>query len=167
MKPAPGVEVEKQPTAALFACLLVNEAANDGEAGMSAVAQVIINRLHKPQRYGDTIAAVILQPWQFSCLNRDVRHLFLDVERFGVPAYRTAETVVARALTGTLENTVGSATHYCTNGAHGTLPLWGHDDAEYLAAGHTHPHWYSKQMIESGQTYETATIGRQTFGCTS
>lgn len=163
MRPAPGVPIEKQPTAALFACLLVNEAANDGEPGMAAVAEVVLNRLHRPHRFGDTIAAVILQPWQFSCLNRDVRERFLDVARFGADAYAEAEVIVARALTDRLVSTVGSATHYCTNGLHGTQSLWGHDDSDSIKAGHR-PRWYSKQEIEAGNTYQTAVIGRQTFG---
>lgn len=162
MKPAPGVDVTMQPVAALFACLLVNEAANDGIPGMSAVAQVVLNRLHRPKRFGQSLRDVILQPYAFSCLNRDVRARFLDIGRFGAAAYAQAETIVEQALNGVLTNTVGDATHYCTNGAHGTLALWGYDDSDRMAAGH-HPAWYSKQEIEAGNTVQTAVIGRQTF----
>lgn len=168
MKPAPGIPIEQQPQGALFACLLVREAANDGEPGMSAVAQVIMNRVARPKRFGDTISAVILQPWAFSCLNRNDpnREKFTRSHVLDPNSYAIAEFIVSEALGGSLPDTVGPATHYCTNGAHGTLPLWGHDDAEWIAKGH-HPRWYSKQCIEEGITKETATIGRQTFGITA
>ena len=168
MKPAPGVAIENQPEPALFACLLVREAGNDGEPGMSAVAQVIMNRLHRPQRFGDTIKEVILHPWAFSCLNANDpnRAKFTDSPHLDPNSYAIAEFIVSEALGGALPNTVGPATHYCTNGLHGTLALWGFDDAEHIASGHP-PRWYSKQAIAAGITKETATIGRQTFGITA
>lgn len=162
LKPAPGVDVEHQPVAALFACLLVNEAANDGIPGMTAVAQVVLNRVKRPRRFGVSLRDVILQPYAFSCLNRNVRDRFLDVARFGAAAYQQAEAIVDQAMNNALPNTVGDATHYCTNGLRGTLPLWGHDDAARIAGGH-HPAWYSKQEIEAGNTVQTAVVGRQTF----
>ena len=168
MKPAPGIDIEHQPEPALFACLLVHEAANDGEPGMSAVAQVVMNRLHRPQRYGATLREVILQPWQFSCLNMHDpnRATFLLSAVRDPDSYAMAEFIVTEAMGGALPDTVGPANAYCTNGLHGTLPLWGFDDSARIAAGH-HPAWYSKQAIESGITHETATIGRQTFGVTA
>lgn len=168
MKPAPGVPIEQQPELALFACLLVREAANDGEPGMSAVAQVVMNRLHRPKRFGDSIREVILQPWAFSCLNRNDpnRAKFLDSPTLDPNSYAIAEFVVSEAMGGALPDTVGPATHYCTNGRHGTLALWGHDDSARIASGH-HMAWYSQQAIESGITTQTATIGRQTFGVTA
>lgn len=168
MKPLPGIQIEDQPEAALFACLLVREAANDGEPGMSAVAQVVMNRLKRPHRYGDTIRHVILQPWQFSCLNLNDpnRARFLDSARIDPNSYAIAEFVVQEATTENLPDTVGPSNTYCTNGQHGTLPLWGHDDADRVSDGH-HPAWYSKQALEQGLTQELATIGRQTFGVTA
>lgn len=162
MRPVPGIEVSQQPIAALFACLLVNEAANDGIPGMTAVAQVVLNRLHRPKRFGTTLRDVILQPYAFSCLNRDVRDRFLDIDRLGAEAYRNAEAIVEQAMNNGLPDTVGDATHYCTNGLHGTLPLWDHDDTARIAAGH-HPAWYSSQEIEAGNTVLIAVVGRQTF----
>ena len=54
----------------------------------------------------------------------------------------------------------------CTNGAHGTLALWGFDDSAHVAAGHP-PRWYSIQCIETGITHLCAVIGRQSYGVTA
>ena len=81
-------------------------------------------------------------------------------------SFAMAEFIVSEAMGESLPDTVGPANVYCTNGLHGTLPLWGHDDSDRIAAGH-HPSWYSQQSIEAGVTRETATIGRQTFGVTA
>ena len=173
VKPVPGIQLEQQPQAVLFAILLVAEAANDGEPGMGAVAQVVINRLKTPARFGRTIREVILQPWAFSSVMPSrgsyVNPLYgklLDLYETDARSYAKAEEIVAQAMAGALADTVGPSTHYCTNGAHGTLALWGHDDAEWIAQGH-HPRWYSKQCIEAGITKLCAVIGRQTFGVTA
>ncbi len=152
----------------MFACCLVAEAANDGEPGMSAVAQVIVNRTKSPKRFGKTAKDVILKPWQFSSFNLSDpnRAKMLDYWHTQPQSYAKAEEIVSRASAGALNDTVGPATHYCTNGLHGTLPLWGCDDASRIAAGKS-PRWHSKQCIESGTTKETAIVGRQTFGVTA
>lgn len=168
MKPVPGIQIEDQPEPVLFACVLVAEAANDGEPGMGAVAQVIMNRLHRPKRFGNTIKEVILHPWAFSSFNANDpnRAKLLELWHLEPQSYAIAEQIVSMADGGSLPDTVGPATHYCTNGLHGTLALWGHDDAQRIASGHRLA-WYSKQAIESGITTQTAVIGRQTFGVTA
>ena len=40
-----------------------------GLASLIAVANVIMNRSKKPERFGDSIEKVCLRPWQFSCWN--------------------------------------------------------------------------------------------------
>ena len=167
MKPVPGIAIEHQPESALFACCLVAEAANDGEPGMAAVAQVIVNRASHTTRFPVTLRGVILQPWAFSSFNANDpnRARLLDLWHLDPKSYAIAEGIVVQANAGVLPDTVGPATHYCTNGLHGTLALWGHDDTDWIAQGH-HPRWYSKQYIDAGLTKETATIGRQTFGVT-
>ena len=167
MRPVPGLAIEQQPDNALFACLLCAEAANDGEPGMSAVAQVVMNRVRHVGRWPGTIKGVILQPWQFSCLNPNApeRDRFLTAADREPDAYAIAEFIVTEAVSGSLPDTVGPANVYCTNGAHGTLALWGFDDSAHVAAGHP-PRWYSIQCIETGITHLCAVIGRQSYGVT-
>ena len=107
-------------------------------------------------RFPPGIRGVILQPWAFSCLlaSDPNRAHFLDSPTLDPHSYAMAEFIVSEAIGGALPDTVGPATHYCTNGLHGTPALWGHDDSERIAAGH-HPAWYSKQAIEAGITKQT------------
>lgn len=164
MKPVPGLLLDQQPDKVKFACTLVAEAANDGEPGMSAVAQVVMNRV-KSLKWPNTPGAVCSQPWQFSSWNANDpnRVKMLDFWQKDPKTYALAESIVEQAMAGALPDTVGPSTHYCTNGLHGTLPLWGFDDSAHIAAGH-HPRWYSRQAIESGETKLCAVVGRQTFG---
>lgn len=165
MKPVPGIDLDHQPDKVAFTCTLVAEAANDGGPGMSAVAQVIMNRTQHAGHWPSTPGAVCKQPWQFSSWNQNDpnRAKMLDFWKNDPTSYALAEQIVEQALAGSLPDTVGPSTHYCTNGLHGTLPLWGFDDSAHIAAGH-HPRWYSRQAIESGETRLCAVVGRQTFG---
>ena len=172
MKPAPGISIEQQPENALVPCVLVAEAANDGEDGMRAVMSVIINRVRRPHRFGATCKDVVLQPWAFSSLNGNDpnRAHLLDLWSRDPASFALAETIYVQAVAAlgdsASQSTVGPSTHYCTNGAHGTLALWGFDDSAHIAAGHP-PRWYSQQCIASGVTKECSVVGRQTFGVTA
>ena len=52
----------------LLACTIFAEARSEGARGMRAVAHVIQNRVGP--RFGETMAEVIMKPWQFSAWNR-------------------------------------------------------------------------------------------------
>ncbi|MBF0608986.1 MAG: cell wall hydrolase [Candidatus Magnetobacterium sp. LHC-1] len=57
----------------LLATTMLLEAGGEGEIGMEAVAQVIMNRINdERKRYGNTLVEVILRKKQFSCFNLDV-----------------------------------------------------------------------------------------------
>lgn len=47
------------------------EAANQGYAGMLAVACVIFNRARNPAWWGHDVYSVCHKPWQFSCWNKN------------------------------------------------------------------------------------------------
>lgn len=51
----------------LLARLVYAEAAGEPYVGKVAVAAVVLNRVHSPL-FPDTIAGVIYEPWQFSCV---------------------------------------------------------------------------------------------------
>lgn len=52
----------------LLALTIYGEARGESRAGKRAVAKVIMNRMDDP-RWGNTVAAVVLQRFQFSCFN--------------------------------------------------------------------------------------------------
>lgn len=97
------------------------EAANQGEVGQEAVAQVVLNRLNDP-RYPNTVCGVVFQgstrstgcQFTFTCdgaLNRPPSPL----------AWKRAEAVAEQALDGYVMTDVGAATHYHTVWVH---PYW-------------------------------------------
>ena len=162
MKPAPGLTLEQQPEAVLFACVLCGEARGSGYDGMAAVAQSIVNRSEHPKRYGATIKAILLAPWQYSCLNQNDpnRAKMLEFWFTDPKSYAIAEDVVMKATAGALTDTVGPATHYLVE------KLWGIDDSAHIAQGHP-PRWYSAQALSAGITHETARIGGHVFAVTA
>ncbi|MBV6342484.1 cell wall hydrolase [Candidatus Magnetobacterium casense] len=63
----------QSPEVSLLATTMLLEAGGEGELGMEAVAQVIMNRVYdERKRYGNTLKEVILRKKQFSCFNSDV-----------------------------------------------------------------------------------------------
>lgn len=96
------------------------EAANESLAGKRAVAQVILNRVAHPA-YPSSVCGVIYQGWQdpvcqfsYTCdgslARPHVAHL-----------WRQSRDVAKAALTGYVEKSVGTATHYH---ADYVLPYW-------------------------------------------
>ena len=90
------------------------EARGEGNVGMQAVANVIVNRAKQPTRYGIGLAGVCLKPKQFSCWNKDDPNYqqMLDVDDNDDDAYRTALKIAAKAVAGTLDDVTGKANHY-------------------------------------------------------
>jgi hypothetical protein len=103
---------------------LWGEARGDGEAGMEAVAAVILNRLERSARlggrhwWGATIAQICRARLQFPCWNpaSPIRaRLFSLDENDG--DFRLAHAVAARAMAGLLPDPTFGATHYKPAGA--------------------------------------------------
>jgi spore germination cell wall hydrolase CwlJ-like protein len=97
------------------------EAAHEPLAGRRAVAQVVLNRMRHPA-YPKSVCGVVYQGWerttgcQFS-LTCDGSLL----RRGGGQAWKEAEQVARAALSGYVETSVGTATHYH---ADYVLPKW-------------------------------------------
>jgi len=115
----------------VLARTLWGEARGEGRIGMHAVANVIINRFRKPGWWSrdrgdnipdDTIAAVCLDPHQFSCWNRNDpnRNKLLAVDDSD-PSYRVAVELADMAIQGVLEDIVKGATSYHTKAI---KPYW-------------------------------------------
>ena len=110
----------------MVAKTLWGEARGEGEAGMAAVANVIINRLKRKYRGCDTAAEVCLDPQQFSCWNCDDpnRAKLTRLHRNSSDGqYQQALQIAETALRGGLRDETGGALHYVA----GTLrnrPKW-------------------------------------------
>lgn len=90
------------------------EAASEADRGQRAVAQVVLNRVRHPA-YPNNICGVVFQgserstgcQFSFTCDG--------SLARKPIPAFwKRAQTIAEQALSGTVEKSVGTATHYHT-----------------------------------------------------
>jgi len=107
---------------------LCGEARGEGQAGMEAVAAVIMNRLavaaeHGGQYWwGSSTAAICQRPWQFSCWNEgDPNRPQLEAVAEDDLWFASALRIARRAAHGLLADPTGGATHYHH---HAIVPSW-------------------------------------------
>lgn len=98
------------------------EARGEGEAGMIAVANVIMNRVARPGWWGRTPREVCQKKWQFSCWNPTDPNLMrlLTVDDSN-QAFASALEIAARAVAWQLPDITNGATNYH---ASSVLPDW-------------------------------------------
>ena len=85
---------------------IIFESRGEPDIGKVAVAQVILNRKKDP-RWGNSVTAVVHQPYQFSYLK--------DKHKQRPPTkhdWTTARKIAHAVITGAEYNPVGNATHY-------------------------------------------------------
>lgn len=98
------------------------EARGEGERGMSAVANVVMNRCAAPKWWGHDVRSVCLYPFQFSCWNDgDPNFPKLRSVTSADKDFMTALRIAADAVQGKLPDITKGATSYKTK----TLP-WPH-----------------------------------------
>ncbi len=104
----------------VLARTLWGEARGEGNAGMEAVANVILNRVKVARDrgghywWGNNIISVCQKPYQFSCWNRsdpNYRKLQSISEKSDL-YYATAVRIARRAVAGVLADSTNGATHY-------------------------------------------------------
>lgn len=112
------------------------EGRGDGPSGMEAVGNVILNRIGaNPNRWGRDPTEVALRSKQFSCWNaHDVNRRYVDKQYLAAlnptspdgAAWKTAQALSNRLLTGPRFDLTGGATHYHAVRSHGRrfLPYW-------------------------------------------
>jgi len=102
------------------------EATGETEAGMAAVAHVILNRA-RIGRWGDNIKDVVMSPWQFEpwmTRRGEMERLAQDDRR-----YRNAARIADAVLAGEMPDPTAGATHFLNpvivrKRRGGTLPKW-------------------------------------------
>ncbi len=159
-RPLPGLTIEQQPERVVMALLLCGEARGEQDAGgrlesvaMAAVYWTVKNRRGRSRWVNLSLREIALQPWQFSCFNRNDpnREKLLDLWRTDPVSWERADTVCDLVETGYPDPT-GGATHYCT------ANLWGK-----AAQAGQRPQWYHVSEISSGRTRKTVEIGSHVF----
>lgn len=126
----------------VLARTLWGEARSEGEKGMEAVAAVVLNRVRVARVkggywWGGDIIRVCQKPYQFSCWNRsDPSYKKLQAVTAKNSYFAMALQISRCAVSGTLKDLTGSATHY---------------HADYVS-----PYWAKGER-------PTVTIGRHIF----
>ena len=98
---------------ALLANVLFSETKDVNDA--QGIANVIMNRLKRPERFGDTLDKVVFAPSQFSGVgtnewNKAVSRKFKNSKEENI--YKSFVSIASRALKGQLEDNTGGADHY-------------------------------------------------------
>ena len=89
------------------------EARGEGERGMHAVANVIMNRVDKGGWYGATVSEVVLKPYQFSCWNdSDVNYSKVKTVTTADSSFSLAKNIATKAYNGQLPDITGGAVNY-------------------------------------------------------
>jgi uncharacterized protein (TIGR02594 family) len=102
---------------------LYGEARGEERPGIEAVASVIMNRFNSP-RYPNTIAGVCLQPWQFSCWNRNDpnRRKIVNLQPNADAEMAVCMAVAQEAASGLLADRTNGALHFHAVGI--ARPSW-------------------------------------------
>lgn len=112
-----------QSTIDVLSRTIYGEARNQSEAGMAAVAWVVLNRAKNPRWWGKDVISVCMCPWQFSCWNAGDpnRAIILHVDS-NDSAYREACRVSQAVLNGdVLDPTDGADSYFA---ATSKAPSW-------------------------------------------
>ena len=110
----------------LMARTVWGEARGEGVEGMIAVANVIMNRMSDSNRWGNTISAVIRQPFQFSVWNKnDPNRLRAGYITERDPHFRTALDISRKVVNNELTDVTNGANHYHSRAVN---PRWARSD---------------------------------------
>jgi len=88
------------------------EARGEPYEGKVAVAEVVLERI-RDQRWGNDVASVVLQPWQFSCFNQQDPNAALrprPSDKKGYAVFKECCRAAADAVNGS--TLTGRANHY-------------------------------------------------------
>ncbi|MFA7456791.1 MAG: cell wall hydrolase, partial [Micavibrio sp.] len=134
-----GAAFYNELAADVLARTIWGEARGERQAGMEAVASVILNRVAVAQNHGGKywwgadIISVCQKPYQFSCWNRsdpNYRKLVAVDERD--VHFATCLRIARRAVAGVLADTAGGATHYHTKQI---TPYWARGQKPVFSIG--------------------------------
>jgi spore germination cell wall hydrolase CwlJ-like protein len=119
----------------ILARTIAGEARGEGDLGMKAVANVVMNRVANPCWWGTTVKEVCLKPYQFSCwlANDPNRAIILHLDD-GFVIYNEALAIAQQACAGTLDDITNGATSYYAAGT--PEPKWAVGKTPCATIGH-------------------------------
>lgn len=139
-KPTSRPRVPRNPAVDTLARTLYGEARGELVRGKEAVAAVVMNRVRRAMErggywWGADVVGVCRKPWQFACWNEN------DPNRKKIEAvgrdnrnFQSCIRIARRAVSGTLKDPTGGATHYH---ATGQTPPWARDrEPSAVIGGH-------------------------------
>lgn len=110
--PAPSDPVSAFTDQEVIARTLWGEARGQGETGMHAVCNVIVNRAANPGWWGHDLRSVCLAREQFSCWNASDPQAYRMRHPLSDAAIDSARQLAARAIAGILADLTDGADHY-------------------------------------------------------
>jgi len=128
------------PGLLVLALTLWGEAAGRPVRGIEGIAAVVMNRLRLasapegPRHLGTGVSAICRAPFQFACWHprHPRRDAMANPATRADPAFAICQRIAARALSGSLPDPTGGATHYH---AADTLPRWAVGQVPVAEAG--------------------------------
>lgn len=132
-KPDNNAALKKERDIDTLARTIWGEARGEGNAGMQAVANVVMNRVRHGGWWGNDIEAVCRKPFQFSCWNKDDPNCALlpSIDEKDIH-FATALRIARRAACGVLADITDGADHYH---AAGIYPLWSRGEKPVAVIG--------------------------------
>jgi N-acetylmuramoyl-L-alanine amidase len=119
----------------ILARTICGEARGEGDIGMQAVANVVLNRVAIGGWWGDTVTNVCQKPYQFSCWNQnDTNRAIIEALDESKSIFRDAFNIAAKVMSGELPDITNGATHYFAKGI--ALPEWAQDKTPCATIGH-------------------------------
>jgi len=115
----------------VIATTLIGEAGGEGESGMHAVMNVIVNRSKSSPDLVKAAVSNVLKPKQFSMFNpytlgnTDIKIIINKAKQH--PKWKLAQEIALKGLSGTLADITDGATHYhVSSGKSKVTPKWSH-----------------------------------------
>lgn len=115
----------------VIATTLIGEAGGEGEEGMHAVMNVIMNRVKQSNDPVRAAVASVLKPKQFSMFNSytqgntNIKDIINKAKQH--PRWQLAQEIASKGLSRTLPDITGGATHYhVSRGRSKVTPKWSH-----------------------------------------
>lgn len=93
---------------------IYGEARGEGQQGMIAIANVVMNRVNSGITWwGDDIESVCKKPWQFSCWNKNDPNLKVITDIQAGTIFEMCKEIAEDAIDGMLsDNTYGATSYY-------------------------------------------------------
>lgn len=133
---------DEQKEIDLMARTIYGEARGEGENGMQAVANVIMNRVNAGAWYGRTVEEVVKKPRQFSCWNDgDPNKKVIETVNSGNSIFARALQIAKNAYYGKIQDLTLGATHYH---AANIVPTWAGDLIQTIKIG---SHVFYKEVL--------------------